>query len=130
MDEESKKLAAQRKLVGFSTRDLEEQPERFERKEIKRGEKTLDDIANDPLLTNKLRADLAAARAGLFSEEELKAFKEEWEKEKARRAKAAWVTRRKKILETLEKEIRSDRTISKLQKMLQIREIQKQRANL
>lgn len=129
MDEKAK-LAAQRKLFGFSTKDLEEQPEKFEKKEIKKGEVTLEDIASDPLLTNKLKADLRAVKAGLFSEEEIKAFKEEWRKEKSRRAHAGWTTKRKKELDEKEKAIRADRTIPKLEKMLKIREIQRDRANL
>lgn len=65
-----------------------------------------------------------------ITQQEIDEVKEMFRKEKARQVRAREITRRKNQLAQLEKEIRSNRNINKLQKMLQIREIQRQRSNL
>lgn len=92
-------------------------------------EDDLSTIENDVTLPRKLRDELKQLKIAA-SEKDIADFKERVRKEKARQVQRAIRTKKLNKLAELEKEVRSDRTISKLQRMIQIREIQKQRANI
>ena len=88
-------------------------------------------MLNEAVMPNEVRARLVELNSQPnISESEIEEARAFFDKEKARKHQQIWITRRRNALDKEEKEIRSNKTIKKLQKMLMIREIQRLRANL